>query len=138
MKRMEFLKGLGLAGLSVTSLAVLTSCSKDNDKTIFGTDTDTDGTDTDASGDCSVTPSETEGPFPTHSPAHSPANYVRGNIVGDRTGIALDLDLTIRNVSDSCNVLEGSIVDIWHCDKDGNYSEYGGGGMHHVNYPLAH
>ena len=136
MKRMEFLKGLGLAGLSVTSLAVLTSCSKDSDETIFGTDTDTDGTetDTDTSGDCSVTPSETEGPFPTHSPA----DYVREDIVGDRTGIALDLDITIRNVNDSCNVLEGAIVDIWHCDKDGNYSEYGGGGMQQTSYTNDH
>lgn len=131
MKRKEFLKGLGLAGLSVTGLTLLTACSKDGDSDLEGTETDTD---TDTTADCSVTPNETEGPFPTKSPS----DYVRENIVGDRTGIALNLDITIRNVNDSCNVLEGAIVDIWHCDKDGNYSEYGGSGMQSTNYTNTH
>ncbi|WP_228235173.1 intradiol ring-cleavage dioxygenase [Allomuricauda sp. M10] len=149
MKRKEFIKGFGLAGLSVTSLALLRSCSTDSDTylleeedTSADADTTTDTSDssssttTDSSSDgssntssdtgtvdsCEVTPTETEGPYPTHNPE----NYERVNIVGDRTGIDLDLNITIRNVNDSCNVLEGAIVDVWHCDKDGNYSEYSG------------
>ena len=137
MKRKEFLRGLGLAGLSVTSIAVLTSCANDSDVTTYAdqeeTDSDTSSS-SDTSDDCSITPSETQGPFPTKAPA----DYIRENIVGDRTGIALDLDITIRNVNDSCNVLEGAIVDIWHCDKDGNYSEYGGSGMQPTNYTNNH
>lgn len=140
MKRKEFLKGMGLAGLSVTSLSLLTSCSKDNEDSLYidnesSTDTtsesDTGSTTNDTtSGDCEVTPSETEGPFPTHDPE----DLERVDIVGDRTGIDLDMNITIRNVNDSCNALEGALVDVWHCDKDGNYSEYGGSGMQSTNY----
>lgn len=151
MKRKEFLKGVGLAGLSVTSLALLRSCSTDSDtylleeedttsETDSDTSSETSGDSTDSSSndttdtssdtssstetvdDCEVTPTETEGPYPTHDPE----DYERVNIVGDRTGIDLDLNITIRNVNDSCNILEGAIVDVWHCDKDGNYSEYSG------------
>ena len=34
--------------------------------------------------------------------------------------------------------LAGAIVDIWHCDKDGYYSEYGGTGMQTINYTGVH
>ena len=139
MKRKEFLKGLGLAGLTVSSLTVLTSCSKsteDNEESSDSTDetgTDTDG-ETSTPDSCSKTPSETAGPFPTKDPD----SLEREDIVGNRTGIALDIDITIRDVNDDCNVLEGAIVDIWHCDKDGNYSEYGGSGMQSTDYTNSH
>ncbi len=135
MERKEFIKGLGLAGLTVTGLFFSTSCSKDSDystsdtetSTDSDTTTDTDGTDSSSSEDCSQTPAETQGPYPTKDPSQ----YERVNIVGDRTGIGLDIDIIIRNVNDSCNVLEGALVDIWHCDKDGNYSEYGNYSTNH-------
>jgi protocatechuate 3,4-dioxygenase beta subunit len=34
--------------------------------------------------------------------------------------------------------LQAAIVDIWHCDKDGNYSEYGGSGMQSANLTSVH
>lgn len=34
--------------------------------------------------------------------------------------------------------MQGAIVDIWHCDKDGNYSEYGGTQMQQTNYTNVH
>ena len=34
--------------------------------------------------------------------------------------------------------MAGAIVDIWHCDKDGYYSEYGGSGMQSVNLTSVH
>ncbi len=43
-------------------------------------------------------------------------------------------NLTIKNKNTSCGNLQGVIVDIWHCDADGNYSEYGGTGMQSTNY----
>ncbi|MBG48284.1 MAG: intradiol ring-cleavage dioxygenase [Pseudozobellia sp.] len=140
MQRKEFIKGLGLAGLSVSSLLLMGSCSSDNSDSVYDDESDTDSstddssnTDT-ASSDCQVTPSETEGPFPTKNPE----DYERVNIVGDRTGISLDMDITIRNVNNECNALTGAFVDIWHCDKDGNYSEYGGSGMQPTNYVNNH
>lgn len=80
------------------------------------------------SGTCTVAPTETEGPYPTHTPA----SYVRSDIRDDRTGVPLTMNLTIRNTNNNCAALAGVLVDVWHCDKDGNYSEYGTGytGLH--------
>ena len=63
---------------------------------------------------------------------------VSNNITSDRTGVALDITITVKNVNNSCNALSDAIVDIWHCDKDGNYSEYGGTQMQSTNYTNVH
>lgn len=123
MNRKEFLKGLGFAGLTVVALPVLNACSKDDEVAV-------DSTNDSSSTGCSVTNSETAGPFPTITPSA----LIRTNIVGDRTGIPLTITITIQNTNNNCAVLEGAIVDIWHCDKDGYYSQYGGTGMQTVNY----
>ena len=83
---------------------------------------------------CSVTNSETAGPFPTITPS----SLVRTNIVGDRTGVAFTITLYINNTNANCAAYQGVIVDIWHCDKDGYYSEYGGTSMQTVNYTNNH
>jgi len=70
---------------------------------------------------CTVASSETAGPFPTLTPA----KLVRTDITGTRTGITFDINITVYNVN-GCNVVPGVVVDIWHCDKDGYYSQYGG------------
>lgn len=120
MNRKDFLKGLGVAGLSI-AIPVLKGCSND--------DTNSSSSPTDNNG-CSVTNAETAGPFPTITPS----GLVRTNIVGDRTGIALTVTITVQNTNNSCNPLAGAIVDIWHCDKDGNYSQYGGTTMQATDY----
>lgn len=95
----------------------------------------TTGTGTGSStGSCSATPSETEGPFPTKQPA----TLAQTNIVGDRTGVPFNIKIYIKNRNNSCAALAGAIVDIWHCDKDGNYSEYGGTSMQTTNYTSYH
>lgn len=83
---------------------------------------------------CSVSPTETAGPFPTITPS----SLVRTDIRDDRTGAALTVKINILNTNNSCAALQGAIVDIWHCDKDGYYSEYGGTGMQSVNYTAVH
>lgn len=83
---------------------------------------------------CTSTNAETEGPFPTKDPS----SLVRQNIVADRTGVPLTITITIQNKSNNCNPLEGALVDIWHCDKDGYYSEYGGTSMQSVNFTAVH
>lgn len=70
---------------------------------------------------CDVSPKETRGPFPNKSPA----DLMRANIVADRQGIALLIKLKIQNQSDSCSPISEASVDIWHCDAEGYYSEYG-------------
>ncbi|HLN95759.1 MAG TPA: T9SS type A sorting domain-containing protein [Flavobacterium sp.] len=80
--------------------------------------------------DCTIAASETAGPFPTINPA----NYNQSNIIGDRTGVNFTVNIYIKNKNANCSAYQGALVDIWHCDKDGNYSQYGGTGMQPTNY----
>lgn len=109
MDRKKFIKK-GLIGLgSIVTPKVLGSCSEDEN-------IDTNLIDD----DCDLTPRETAGPFPIISPA----DLVRQNIIGNRSGIALVVTITVQDRSNNCNPYEGVFVDIWHCDALGNYSQY--------------
>ncbi len=132
MKRKEFLRGLGLIGISSLAIPIINSCSKDGESD--SSDTGSSSGSGSSSGDCSVSPSETAGPFPTITPS----SLVKSNIVMDRTGVGFTIKITIKNTKASCAALKGAIVDIWHCDKDGYYSEYGGTSMQSVNYTSVH
>jgi protocatechuate 3,4-dioxygenase beta subunit len=124
MERKEFLKK-GFAALGLAAIApLISSCKKET----VGTST------TGTTGACTVSPSETEGPFPTKSPA----TLQMMDIKSDRTGTPLTVKITIQDKNNSCAALAGAIVDIWHCDKDGYYSEYGGTGMQSVNMQAFH
>lgn len=130
MERKYFLKSL-LAGVA-SAPALLAACSKEDTVTPT-TSTTTTGTGT-TSGSCTVAPTETEGPFPTHSPS----SYVRADITDGKAGYKLTATLTVTNSNNGCAALAGVLVDIWHCDTEGNYSEYGGSGMQSVNYTAVH
>ncbi len=111
MERLDFLKkGMGFMGMALIAPSLFA--------------------DKEDSAACTVTNSETAGPFPTINPA----SLVLSNIVGDRTGIPFTINITVKNINNACNAAQGVIVDIWHCDKDGYYSEYGGTGMQQVDY----
>ncbi|QDK80136.1 intradiol ring-cleavage dioxygenase [Spirosoma sp. KCTC 42546] len=135
MERNEFLKrGFGsLLGIAAVT-PLVGGCSSSTvdpvSTTTTGTSTSTGSTNGSSSSNCSVTPSETEGPFPTKVPA----NFVRKDITDGRTGVAFTMNITIKNANSSCAALSGALVDVWHCDKDGYYSEYGGTGMQSVNF----
>ena len=100
MQRKDFLKQSVLAGISLS---------------VFGKPSDNGAP-------CTETPEETEGPFSTHKPE----TLVTQNIIADRVGTPLQIDIKINNINDNCLGLKGAIVDIWHCDSKGEYSEYGG------------
>lgn len=120
MDRKKFLiSGVSLLGMAAIAPGVLGSKP---------------GTEDDEKANCIVSPSETAGPFPTINPA----SLVQTSIVGDRTGVAFTINIKILNNNNDCNPLQGAIVDIWHCDKDGNYSEYGGTGMQPTDYTSYH
>jgi protocatechuate 3,4-dioxygenase beta subunit len=127
MDRKKFIRNgiLGIASLATAS-KLLESCSK-NDNDDSASDVATDG-------NCMVSPAETKGPFPIKTPSQ----LVLENIKSDRIGIALLINLTIENKNHNCAPLEGVLVDVWHCDKDGNYSEYGGTSMQQTNYTTVH
>lgn len=138
MERKDFLKGLGLVGLGSLAIPIISSCGGDDDSSTDSSATDnTQATDTGSSSGsstCSVTASETAGPFPTKSPS----SLVKSDITSDRTGVPFTINITIQNKNASCAALAGAIVDIWHCDKDGYYSEYGGTGMQSADFTTVH
>lgn len=110
MKRKDFLKnGILSLGTLAAAPTVLSSC---------GTDEGPDNNNT----DCYTSPTEIKGPFPHKTPAQ----MVKENIVGDRSGVALMIEFTIENQKENCEPLVDAIVDLWHCDAKGNYSEYSG------------
>ena len=131
MERKRFLKSLIIGAFA--GPAVLEGCKKSNSITAVddpsGTGTVTNsGT---SSSGCTVAPTETEGPFPTKVPS----SYTRSDITDGKSGYKLTANITINS---KCEALPGAIVDIWHCDADGNYSEYGGSGMQSTNYQSVH
>lgn len=108
MKRKSFLKK-GIIGLGtlITAPSILNACCKSDDNEIKDQS-------------CTPTPTEIAGPFPIKSPA----SMVKSNIIGDREGIPLMINIVVQNTEDNCNPVEGIKVDIWQCDAHGNYSEY--------------
>jgi protocatechuate 3,4-dioxygenase beta subunit len=66
-----------------------------------------------------VSPSETIGPYP------SLGDFVRSDVREDRQGVPLGLTITVVNVNASCAPVSGAAVEIWQCDVDGSYSQYG-------------
>ncbi len=109
MDRKKFLKkgAIGLGSI-IAIPTMISSCKNDED--------DIDPT------ACAVSPAETAGPFPIKTPAA----WVRENIIGDRTGVPLMIIFKIQDTNNNCMPLEGVLVDVWHCDAKGNYSEYDG------------
>jgi protocatechuate 3,4-dioxygenase beta subunit len=126
--RKKFLKHFIIGATTVP--LIIEACKKD---TVTDTSTTTTTTGT-SSGSCTVTPTETAGPFPTITPS----SLVRSDIRLDRTGVLFTINITVKNKNNNCAALAGAIADVWHCDKDGYYSEYGGTGMQTVNFTTVH
>ncbi len=122
MERKEFIKQLGFGSLLLPLLA--TSGNVFDNQLGAGM----------TSENCASTPRATAGPFPTKSPS----NVVMTDIRSDRAGVEMDIKIIVQNKNDNCAPVRGALVDIWHCDKDGYYSEYGGTGMQSVNYQKLH
>lgn len=107
---------LGAAGAAWSTACGETPTSPSSTST---TATTTSTTPTGASGACVVSPSETIGPYP------SLADFLRSDIREGRSGLPVTLVLTVVNVSNACAPVAGAMVDVWQCDADGNYSQYG-------------
>jgi protocatechuate 3,4-dioxygenase beta subunit len=66
---------------------------------------------------CLVAPSVTQGPYWVDE------GLKRSDVRGGQTGIPLVLKLYVFRADDSCSLQEGAIVDIWHCNAGGLYSD---------------
>ncbi|MBS1772227.1 MAG: T9SS type A sorting domain-containing protein [Bacteroidetes bacterium] len=107
MKRSDFIKGVGLAGVG-TVLPWGATKAIAADKT---------------TGTCVLIPSETEGPFPLDLTTNNAATYFRQDLREDRTGVTLNLKMKIIGLA-NCLPMANVRVNIWSCDKDGIYSGY--------------
>ncbi len=76
-------------------------------------------------GSCTLTATETAGPYPLLAILSNTA-IVRSNMTEGKTGVplTLTLTLTLTVLNASCTPIVGAAVYIWHCDKDGLYSGY--------------
>ncbi|HMQ49790.1 MAG TPA: hypothetical protein PKA00_20285 [Saprospiraceae bacterium] len=108
MDRKDFLRGLGIAG--VGSL-VSGSFLKAEKKTAVGQ----------LPPNCTLIPTETAGPFPLDLTEN--ATFFRQDVREDRTGVQHNVKLKIIG-AENCEPMPNVRVNIWHCDKDGNYSGY--------------
>jgi protocatechuate 3,4-dioxygenase beta subunit len=117
MERKFFLrKTAGLIG-AIGVIPVLDACKKDSTGSAdTGAETGTDA------GSCSLTDTETDGPYPLYNSRGSAIQ--RTAIADGKTGLPLNIRIIVKNVNNNCAVLSNAIVDIWHCDKDGYYSGY--------------
>jgi protocatechuate 3,4-dioxygenase beta subunit len=77
---------------------------------------------------CVVTPALTEGPYFVDE------RLIRADIRSDpssgsvKEGVPLRLNLTVSNVNGAtCTPVVGAVVDMWHCDALGEYSDISGG-----------
>ena len=73
------------------------------------------------SGSCVLVPSETVGPFPLDLSEND--FFFRQEIHEDRIGVPLRQRIRIVGV-ENCEPMPNVRVNIWHCDRDGDYSGY--------------
>jgi protocatechuate 3,4-dioxygenase beta subunit len=122
-----------LAGLGSVSLgALLAACSGDDDAASTQVETSEGTTSTvepkRSSGDlasrfddaatCTLTAEQTEGPF------YFDVDRIRSDIREGRDGATLRLGVRVRDAAE-CEPISDAVVDIWHCDAGGSYSEPG-------------
>lgn len=134
--------GCGGSGGSAETVSVVSGSSATATPTPTATSTTTTTTTTTNTGACLVDPTETAGPYPgdgTNTAAGSTSNVlvssgivrsdIRSSFLTTTTvagGVLVKLTLTVVNVNAACAPLAGYAVYLWHCDRSGNYSLYGG------------
>jgi protocatechuate 3,4-dioxygenase beta subunit len=72
---------------------------------------------------CVLTPEKTEGPYFVDELLNR--SDIRTNSDGSnaRPGVPLALEITVLRIDDDCAPATGAVVDVWHCDAGGLYSD---------------
>ncbi|WP_404479998.1 intradiol ring-cleavage dioxygenase [Novosphingobium sp. BL-52-GroH] len=126
--------GTGTTTSSTSSTSSSTSSSSTSSSTTSG------GT-SDAS--CIADPTETNGPYPadgTNTASGATSNVltqsgivrsdIRSSFIGSTTtatGVPLEIELQLVDVSNGCAAISGAAIYVWHCDAYGRYSLYSSG-----------
>jgi protocatechuate 3,4-dioxygenase beta subunit len=50
---------------------------------------------------------------------------MRSDIREDRSGTTLNLMIAVVNANNGCSPVANAVVDVWQCDANGDYSQYG-------------
>jgi protocatechuate 3,4-dioxygenase beta subunit len=121
-----------LAGLGSVSVAALIAACNDDESPTASVET-TEGTTStvepkgstgdlasrfDDAARCARTAELTEGPF------YFDVDRIRSDIRENREGATLRLGVRVRDAAE-CEPIQHAVVDIWHCDATGSYSEPG-------------
>jgi protocatechuate 3,4-dioxygenase beta subunit len=109
MERKNFLKGVGLAAVGLT-----VASTRGIAKSI-------DPTNPKKAGDCVLIPTEIAGPFPLDLSTNT--FFFRKDVREGKEGAQLNLKLRIID-TENCSPMQNVRVNIWQCDKDGDYSGY--------------
>jgi protocatechuate 3,4-dioxygenase beta subunit len=122
-RRIDRRQALGAFG-TVSLGALLAACGSDRVETTDG-GTATVEPETTTSPDaasrfgedsnCTLTPEMTEGPF------YFDADKIRSDIRDGHEGTQLQLALRVRDAE--CRPIANAVVDLWHCDAEGGYSQ---------------
>jgi protocatechuate 3,4-dioxygenase beta subunit len=115
-----------LAGVGSVSLGALIAACNDEGATSKGTITEFEpkrssgdlASKFDESAHCTRTAELTKGPF------YFEVDKVRRDIREDRKGAPLHLGIRVRTAP-KCDPIKDAVVDVWHCDAEGSYSEPG-------------
>ena len=105
MKRSQFLKSVGAALALPATIPFASSAQRL----------------TSQRSNCVLVPSETPGPFPLDLTEND--FFFRQDIREDRVGVKLRQRVRIVG-ADNCEPMPNVRVNVWHCDRDGNYSGY--------------
>jgi protocatechuate 3,4-dioxygenase beta subunit len=113
----ELSRRAAFGAIGAAAAAVAAACGESSPTSPSSTSTSTTTTSTNAS--CTVTPTETIGPYPSRS------DMFRSDVRENRQGTALTLTINVVNVNNACAAVSGAEVEIWHVDAAGDYSQYG-------------
>jgi protocatechuate 3,4-dioxygenase beta subunit len=119
MRRKDFLKKASAVVIGPLSLL---ACSKETSAVDPVSNSSTPSTNGSSSGNCTVGDTETDGPYPLYNKRDSSITHL--DIREGKTGLPLNIEITIKSAANNCAIVPNARVDIWHCDKDGYYSGY--------------
>ena len=120
MKRSQFLKSVGAALALPAALPFASSAQFRNGGGVGS-----------GRSNCVLVPSETAGPFPLDLTENE--FFFRQEIQEDREGVRLRQRVRIVG-ADNCEPMPNVRVNVWHCDRDGDYSGYAQMGSEGLTY----
>jgi protocatechuate 3,4-dioxygenase beta subunit len=114
VSRRQALAGFG----SVTLGALIAACDDDESESGSQATRERTTAEFDGARRCNLTAEQTEGPF------YFDVDRIRSDIREGHEGAELRLGIRVRSAPE-CEPLANAVVDVWHCDAGGSYSEPG-------------